>query len=634
MKLVLQLKTLSLFTLFFLLTTLSQAQQYAAASIPDSLKEGANAVIRYNYRHFEILSPKESKTTVKCVITLLNDKTNENQLVFSYNQYSEITKLKAKVYDAKGKLVKEYGINDFKDIAAFDGVSLYNDNRLKRLEINHRYYPYTIEFECEKENDETMSYPRFKLGRFFRGQELSMVVLSIPEDMSFQYQLRNMELEPTISMHKGVKKYTWLAKNIVPLKRERYMPADNESLPFLIIVPNELHVKGYKGRIENWTTYGKFMYELNEGRDKISTKLSGKIKTLTAGAKSDREKIKILYKYLQENNRYVSVQLGIGGWQTFDAKYVEKNKYGDCKALSNFMMAMLKEIDVKSYVAFVESSRDRPVKIDPNLVFDPFNHVILYIPGEDVWLECTSKNTPFNYLGSSNAGRDALLLTETGGKLTKTPIMTIDENLVKNDVVISLLPSGAAKLENKEIFTGEKHERYRREIAQSDLEDWFHEDKDLPSFTIDKLDLSYEEEEPQAALTYTLQIPRYASKAGKRLFVPINCINTFSGNLPEDEDRLYPIQISLGSSYEDRIALQIPEGYEVESIPEKEIKLDTEFGSYVVNIQVENNQVTYERKLALKSIDLPATRYNELRDFYKAITKADKMKLVLVKKKT
>ncbi len=633
MKLLLKFKILSLFALLCLGTTRSQAQQYAAASIPDSLKADANAVLRYDYMHFEILSAKKTKTTVKYVITLLNDKTRENELVFSYDQYSEITKLAAKVYDAKGELVKEYGIKDFKDVAAFDGVSLYNDSRLKRLEINHRYYPYTIEYEYEKEDNGTMSYPSFTFGRFFRGHELSMMVLSIPEEMSFRSKLKNIELEPTVSTNRGVKKYTWLAKNIPAFKRERYMPVGDEVLPILILAPDELHVERYKGKTNNWAAFGKFMYDLNEGRDEISSKLSGKIKTLTAGAKTDREKIKILYKYLQENNRYVSVQLGIGGWQTFDAKYVEKNKYGDCKALSNFMKSMLKEIGIKSYTVLVDAG-DKPRKIQADFSVNAFNHAILHVPEEDIWLECTSKNSPFNYLGSFTEGRDVLLITEEGGKLAKTPSLKIEENLLQNDAVITLLPSGAAKLENKETCTGEKHERYRREIAQSDLEGWFHEEKDLPSFTIESLDLSYEEDEPQAALAYTLQIPRYASKAGKRLFVPINCLNTFTENLPEDKDRLYPIQISLGSSNEDRISLQVPEGYEVESIPEKEIKLNTAFGSYTVNIQVENNQVNYERKLVLKSVDLPAARYNELRDFYKAITKADKMKLVLVKKKT
>ena len=92
-----------------------------------------------------------------------------------------------------------------------------------------------------------------------------------------------------------------------------------------------------------------------------------KVKELVKNAPSQEEKIKVLYHYLQENMRYVSVQLGIGGWQTFDAKYVEENKYGDCKALTNFMKSMLKAADIEAYAALIKNGRN---VLDQEIDFD------------------------------------------------------------------------------------------------------------------------------------------------------------------------------------------------------------------------------------------------------------------------
>ena len=58
---------------------------------------------------------------------------------------------------------------------------------------------------------------------------------------------------------------------------------------------------------------------------------------------------------MQNNTRYISIQLGIGGWRPFEAAYVASKGYGDCKALSNYMYSLLKEAGILSYYTLVKA---------------------------------------------------------------------------------------------------------------------------------------------------------------------------------------------------------------------------------------------------------------------------------------
>ncbi len=97
-----------------------------------------------------------------------------------------------------------------------------------------------------------------------------------------------------------------------------------------------------------------------------------------------------LYNYLQQNSHYVGIQLGIGGWQTYDAIYVATKKYGDCKALSNFMISLLKEAGIKAHAVVIEAGEDQK-DFDKDFAHDPFDHVICCVPldKDTIWLECT-----------------------------------------------------------------------------------------------------------------------------------------------------------------------------------------------------------------------------------------------------
>ena len=187
------------------------------------------------------------------------------------------------------------------------------------------------------------------------------------------------------------------------------------------------------------------MKTLIKGKDELSANMKSKVAALTTEATTEEEKINALYKYMQENMRYVSVQLGIGGWQPFSAQYVEQNKYGDCKALSNFMMSMLKEVGIQSYPVLIAAG-DTYFEVGEDFTKPLFNHMILHVPSVDYWLECTSNTSPPNYLGSFTADRNVMLVTENGGQLARTPKLTKDDNTEASKVTIALSETGEATI--------------------------------------------------------------------------------------------------------------------------------------------------------------------------------------------
>ena len=70
------------------------------------------------------------------------------------------------------------------------------------------------------------------------------------------------------------------------------------------------------------------------------------------------EKAKIVYRYVQDNTRYISVQVGIGGIQPIAAIEVDELKYGDCKGLTNYTQALLDIAGVESFYTIVQAGKE------------------------------------------------------------------------------------------------------------------------------------------------------------------------------------------------------------------------------------------------------------------------------------
>src|ERR1700761_4844233 len=220
-------------------------------------------------------------------------------------------------------------------------------------------------------------------------------------------------------------------------------------------------MQGYAGEISTWQAYGKWQRALNFDVCSLTPEREAEIKKMTDTIRSDKDKAKFLYKYLQQNMRYVSVQLGIGGLKPFSATFVDQKKYGDCKALSNYMGALLKAVHIPSCYAIINAEPNQePAEL--SFPSNPFNHVILCVPfkGDTTWLECTSSTQPFGKLGAFTENRRALIITDDGGKLVNTPRSTMQDNQFTSEAHIVLDADGGAKATVKILATGEYRSDY------------------------------------------------------------------------------------------------------------------------------------------------------------------------------
>jgi transglutaminase-like putative cysteine protease len=218
------------------------------------------------------------------------------------------------------------------------------------------------------------------------------LVVETPVGLTFRYKQFNLQTAPQITQEKNKIVYTWEVKNLTIKKAEIFQPSWREIMPSVLLAPSSFGVGDYTGNMDTWGNYGQFVNKLREGRDVLPDNIKQKVHELTDNLKDPHEKVNILYNYLQQNSRYVSVQLGVGGWQPFDASYVSSNKYGDCKALSNYMIALLKEAGIKGDYVLIRSGEDEePIQTD--FPITQFNHATVCVPlGKDsVWLECTSQ---------------------------------------------------------------------------------------------------------------------------------------------------------------------------------------------------------------------------------------------------
>nr|WP_321225341.1 DUF3857 domain-containing protein [uncultured Psychroserpens sp.] len=606
-----------------------------SSTVPLQLRIKANAVVRYDNTLIEVKAYNNFLYSNKRIVTVYNENGISDQgTVVGYDENRKIKTLEARIYNSNGEEIKKFKEKDFEDVSAVSGGTLYSENRLKYLNYTPINYPYTIVFETEVEFRSTAFVPSWRpLRGFYVSTENSEYKIINNSDTKVKIKAINID-DYAIKTHSD---FHYSANHLKSIKPEAFSPAFQSYAPKVRAALTDFDMEGVKGVNTNWQDFGKWMYdELLTGTEMIPIEVKEEIKALTKEATTDADKARIVYNYMQDKTRYISVQVGIGGWKPMLAGDVQRLGYADCKGLSNYTKSLLDEVGVKSYYAVIYDGRDL-TSFDNEFSATEGNHAVLCIPNEtkDIWLECTSQTNPFGFIAGFTDDRDALLITPEGGKIIHTTVYETEDNLQTTNAIIDIVEDGSISAEvviKTQGFKYALHEGIQNKPLR-DQELYFKDYWDYIN-NISVENIKFENDKNNVVFTEIVSVTtsNFATKSGKRLLFQPNAFNRVTRIPTRYKERTLDFEIDRGYKDEDEFVINIGPNFEIEAMPNP-VEISNKFGSYSFSIEkLSDNKLLYKRTQILNKGYFSKDAYDDFRTFMSTMVKHDKSKIVLISK--
>lgn len=617
-------------------TTISCFSQsiYPVDKIPGSLRVNANSVIREMQTTVEMREVDQVMVNVKKVVTVWNKNGDPRaELYLHYDKSTVIQRIKGQLLDAFGTPVYKFSQNDFSDESAVSNGSLYVDYRVKYYIPRVTTYPYTIVYEYELRNKQNLILPEWEANPYpdQSVESNKFVFITKPAD-EIRIKESNYPGKAEVQTTEKTKSYTWQLSNKPARKKEPFAPDPEDYTTAVKVAATQFSYYGHKGQYQNWEELGKWVYEeLIKNRQQLPESTIKEVKELVSGINDDREKARKIYEYVQKKTRYISVQIGIGGFQPMPAAEVQQLSYGDCKALVNYTQTLLKTVGIPSLYCVVTAG-DAKKSMDPTFAdMQQGNHIILALPlkADTIWLECTSSESPFGFLGDFTDDRMVFACTPDGGKILHTPKLSTEMNQLNRNATLQVDSLGNVTGKLKAVYSGSQYDTFNSFIGQPNTEQLksLKDKYDVDNINFSNFKLSQDKSlNPSTTTSFNLEIPRYAANNNQHFYLELNLFNK-NPTIREVKNRTLKVYINRGYTDEDELIFQLPSGYKLEALPVNK-QINSAFGSYSSTVKIEGKTLTYKRKMVIKDGTYAPEQYLDFSTFINEISAADQVRIV------
>lgn len=617
----------------------ASSQKKLDVSINDLSEEflkDVNKVVVSRHERNDILS----QTTTKQFFSEINFIKNENglddlDLSVVYDKLSKLKHLEFKIYNAQGQLVKTFKEKDFKDTSLADGYSILTDNRMKYLNPSHFQYPFFSKFDYEIEQENTIFISPFRPITSSNDRIMEATYqLTYPQSFTINRNEKNFD-SFKIETSETPNAITYKVKNLKAPEWEDFNVRYFDLIPYARFSNTTFGLGEVKGTAHTWKEFGVWYYEhFLKGLNKLPESTISKMKDLTRNASNDIEKAKIIFEYVQNNTRYISIQVGLGGWRPFPANEVDKLGYGDCKALTNYTKSLLEAVGVTSYYTIIHASNN-VIDIDEKSIGLQGNHVILTLPTKEgnLFLECTSQRIPFGFIGTSTLNRKALAIKPGGAEFVTTYPYNENQNVLKGAFTVDL--SNIQKVKSRIHFENQGVFYYDIfSLNKSDKEEIDLYVKNLFSKIKGLTVLNYQSTNDKEAYVIkediNVESSFIGSKIGNDYMIAVNSFLPLSSLPKKYKNRKTNFAISRGKTYQLKTEYILPKDMVYTFVPESK-NIESDFGKHLVKFEHSDGKLIVEETFVLKSGTYSKEKYDDYVQFILDVTQSSNSKIILTK---
>ncbi|MBP7217252.1 MAG: transglutaminase domain-containing protein, partial [Candidatus Omnitrophica bacterium] len=382
----------------------------------------------------------------------------------------------------------------------------------------------------------------------------------------------------------------------------------------------------------SWEEVYQWWWPLARDKMKADAAIKQKVQELILQAKTQEEKLKVVYEFCARKIRYVAVEYGQAGYEPHSAQDIFKNKYGDCKDQAILLVTMLKEAGIEAFPVLIPTRQMHNLREDfPSI---HFNHCIAAakLNAEIIFLDPTAETCPLRDLPPDDQGRHVLACSENGYTIMETPLFSAKHNALRQHTKITVHPDEMITAEKSVLTRGVYNQSQRYwflytppQLIEEQLKEAIQNisiGATLERYMIENLDSL----DAPVVLKYFFRGPEYFTAAGNLRIMPR--LSGFDATLAAKAARVYPLDFGMLHSKETIFEIAIPRELVVQYLPQPVVQT-SEWLTYSVEYNQKASTIYCKETIEVLRRQIPREEYQAFKQFAETAAKQGKQHIVL-----
>lgn len=550
--------------------------------------------------------------------------------------------IEAFALNKKGSRYKKSKVKDFETKETISNNVFYDDISVTNFEYEGLKKESIINLSYEVE----LTDPHLAISQIFGSNyPLLNKSLTVKVDNSIDIAISyfNMEQDDVLFTKEEGRNstvYSWTQKDYDLIKLEPSSLSVRYFLPHVVVRirsyidsdGNAVNVLRDVRDLHNW--YKSFLNEVTCDNEEELTKV---LEKFDLSELSEKQKVKKVFEWVQNNIKYIAIEDGLGGFIPRNPDLVMNRRYGDCKDMATLIVEMLSMLDIEAHKVWIGTDEiPYTYRELPSPLVD--NHMIAaYYDKEEneyIYLDGTDSKVTFGFPTQFIQGKEALIHKGDTFEIREVPIVPSIQNKLVDSVDLRIKDNmlvGAGNLTMTGYYAGDFKHHLSSVKTEESKKNQVKVITKKGSNKYKLTDYKIKVDETSLRYDYRFELSDYIFKNEGEIYINLNLDPLESFFNPYTEDRELDVKERYCSNTNYYFNLTIPEGYEVDYLPENVVIKNKDYDVRITYELVNENLLSYSLEIDLNYLVMDQERVSEIYEMGKTLKKAYNESIILKK---